>query len=132
MRPRPRRRGYAMVAVVAFVLVFLGLWTVAARQISSMLRIEQARAKRIARDAAALPARKALAQALAALESGYPPANPYTCLVTVDSTEFAVTYTINPDTEDPTDWLVTASTTVDPGLPALDPGEFKASPPGGP
>jgi Tfp pilus assembly protein PilV len=118
-----------MVAVVVFVIGFLGLWTVAARQISSMLRVEQARAKRIARDAAALASRQALAQALAALESGYPPANPYVCLVTAGSTEFAVTYQINPDSEDPSDWLVTASTTVDPGLPALDPAEFEATPP---
>ena len=128
MRVRPRRRGFAMVAVVVFVLVFLGLWTVAARQISSMLRVEQARAKRVGATSPHCP-RKALAQALAALESGYPPANPYTCLVTVDSTEFAVTYTINPDTEDPTDWLVTASTITDPGLPALDPSQFEPTPP---
>lgn len=118
-----------MVAVVVFVLGFLGLWTVAARQISSMLRIEQARVKRIARDAAALPARKALARALAALESGYPPSNNYVCQVTIDSTEFALTFAINPDTEDPTDWIVTASTITDPGLPALDPGEFEPAPP---
>jgi hypothetical protein len=129
MRIRRRRRGYAMVAVVMFVLVFLGLWTVAARQISSMLRVEQARAKRIARDAAALPSRQALAQALAALESGFPPTNPYVCLVTVGSTEFAVTFVINPDTEDPTDWLVTASTITDPGLPVLDASQFEPSPP---
>ncbi len=129
MRVRPRRRGFAMVAVVVFVLIFLGLWTVAARQISSMLRVEQARARRIARDAAALPSRKALALALAALESGYPPSNPYVCFVMVDSTEFAVTYAINPATEDPTDWIVTASTIVDPGLPALDPAQFGATPP---
>jgi hypothetical protein len=118
-----------MVAVVVFVIGFLGLWTVAARQISSMLRVEQARAKRIARDAAALPSRQALARALAALESGYPPANPYVCLVTAGGTEFAITYQINPATEDPTDWLVTASTTTDPGLSALDPAEFEAAPP---
>ncbi len=129
MTVRPRRRGYAMVAVVVFVIGFLGLWTVAARQISSMLRVEQARARRIARDAAALTSRQALAQALAALESGYPPTNPYVCLVTAGGTEFAVTYQINPETEDPTDWLVSASTTVDPGLPALDPADFEAGPP---
>ena len=118
-----------MVAVVVFIVVFLGLWTLAARQISSMLRVEQARARRIARDAAALPARRALAKALAALESGYPPTNPYTCFVAIDATEFALTFTINPDTEDPTDWLVVASTITDPGLPALDPAHFEATPP---
>jgi hypothetical protein len=129
MRVRPRRRGYAMVIVVVFVLGFLGLWTVAARQIGSMLRVEQARAKRIARDAAALASRQALAQAMAALEIGYPPMNPYTCLVMAGSTEFAVTFQIDPDTGDPADWLVTASTTIDPGLPALDPAQFEAVPP---
>ena len=129
MRVRPRRRGYALVAVVVFVLGFLGLWTVAARQISSMLRVEQARAKRIARDAAALPSRQALARALYALESGYPPSSPYTCVVLAGSTEFAVTFQIDPDTGDPSDWIVTASTTVDPGLPALDPAQFEATPP---
>jgi hypothetical protein len=137
MRVRPRRRGYAMVAVVAFVLIFLGLWTVAARQIDTMLRIEQARSNRIKREGPQgnLPALRALAQAIEAFNWGYPPPNdpshpspacPCYRTVTVDGTEFAIEFAVNPD--DPTDWTVTVSTMVDPGMPPLDPSQFEASP----
>ena len=48
-RRRRRRPGYAMVIVVLFVLLFLGLWGRAARQVGSMIRIEEARARRVRR-----------------------------------------------------------------------------------
>lgn len=120
MRVRPRRRGYAMVAVVAFVLIFLGLWTVAARQINTMLRVEQARHNRILADQANLAARQALAQALAALGSGYPPSSPYYCRY---GSDFEIAFT-NPDPADYTAWTVTVSPSPDLSLPALDPFLF--------
>src|SRR5437868_2197773 len=95
MRTRPRyRRGYSMILVVLFLVVFLGIWGQAARQVGSMLRIEQARAQRIRRDAARLPAEEGLAKALAALESGFPPTNPYTCSYTSSSGDLvSITFT---------------------------------------
>jgi Tfp pilus assembly protein PilV len=81
MNPRPRRRGYAMVAVVVFVMLFLGLWGLAARQIGSLLRIEQARANRVQADSKGLPRMRVLAKALAALEVAFPAKQYYQCKV---------------------------------------------------
>jgi hypothetical protein len=128
-RRPPQRRGYAMVAVLIFVILFLGLWSIAAQGVSSLLRVEQARARRVARDANYLPHRKALAQAAAAFQLGYPPTNPYECQVVVDGAAYALTFTIDPSGNDPTAWLVTTSQPADPGLPPLDPSQFPASPP---
>jgi hypothetical protein len=128
MRPRPQRRGYAMVVVVMFVILFLGLWSLAARQVSSLLRVEQARAHRVARDVTNLPARRALAQALAALQVGYPPRNPYNCQVSIDGNPFTLTFTIDPSSNDPHAWEVKAATSTDTSLP-LDPALFTQDPP---
>jgi hypothetical protein len=81
MNPRPRRRGYAMVAVVVFVMLFLGLWGLAARQIGSLLRIEQARANRVQADSKGLPRMRVLAKAVAALEVAFPATQYYQCKV---------------------------------------------------
>ena len=40
---RRKRPGYAMIMVVLFLLLFLGLWGQAARQIGSLIRTEEAR-----------------------------------------------------------------------------------------
>lgn len=129
MRPRPHRRGYAMVVVVMFVILFLGLWSLAARQVSSLLRVEQARAHRVARDVTNLPARRALAQALAALQVGYPPTNPYNCQMSIDGNPFTLTFTIDPSSNDPHAWEVQAATNADPSLLTLDPALFGQDPP---
>jgi hypothetical protein len=129
MTPNPRRRGYALIAVILFVTLYLGLWSVAARQVSILLRIEQARANRIALDATAVPALEALAQGLAALEVGYPPANPY--VVGTSGSGFTLVYTRleggnwsvqalpSADAPDPTD----------PAHATLDPTQFQPTPP---
>jgi hypothetical protein len=129
MTPRAPRRGYAMVAVVLFVMLFLGLWGVAGRQLGSMLRIEQARARRVQRDLDGLGATQALAKALAALEVGFPRTTPYTCRVNVGGTDFALTFTRNPDGSDPTAWSLQATPTTDLTAPTLDPGQFQPTPP---
>jgi hypothetical protein len=129
MRPRPQRRGYAMVVVVMFVILFLGLWSLAARQVSSLLRVEQARAHRVARDVTNLPARRALAQALAALQVGYPPRNPYVCQVSIDGNPFTLTFAIDTSSNDTHAWEVQAATNTDTSLPTLAPSQFGPTPP---
>ena len=141
-RTRPGRPagGYAMVLVVLFMVLFLGLWGQAARQIGSMIRIEEARDRRVRRDADRLLVQAALARGLAALEQGYPPADPFTCVVEIrpadadyrrDPSEpavlFALTYAR--ETEDPAVWTVAADATAPAGLPPLDPSSFKDAPP---
>jgi hypothetical protein len=126
-RPRPRH-GYAMVLVVLFLVIFLGLWGQAARQIGTMVRIEEARARRVRRDADRLPAVTALAQALADLELGFPPSSPYTCAVaTPDGSAFAATFERDP--EHPDEWIVSVVPASDSSLPPLDPAQFAAAPP---
>jgi hypothetical protein len=94
MKPSPRRRGQVLILVLLLMVLFMGLWGMAARQIGTMLRIEQARANRIPRTPDPSPAMSALAQALAALEVGYPPSSPYIASVSMGRIIFTVTYTL--------------------------------------
>lgn len=123
-RRRRKRRGYAMVMVVLFLLLFLGLWGQAARQIGSLIRTEEARARRVHQDIDRLPATRALAHGLAALEKGFPPHSPYTV---ADGNLFAITYDRDADHAD--EWTVSVAPTVDNTLPLLDPSQFQADPP---
>lgn len=76
MKPRDRkasRRGFAMILILVFLTVILGIWGVVGRHTASMLRIEQARADRVERDAA----KAAFAHAVASLEAGEPRKSPF-------------------------------------------------------
>lgn len=124
----PTRRGYTLVLVVLFLVLFLGLWGQAARQIGSMIRIEEARAARVRRDAARLQGEAVLAQALAALETGFPTTSPYTCAMTApNGSTFAATFVRDPVSTD--EWVVSAEPTTDDSLPPFDSGFFVATPP---
>jgi hypothetical protein len=113
--------------VVLFMVLFLGMWSLAARQIGTMLRIEQGRARRVQRDLDVLPVKTALAQALAALEGGYPPSSPYTCGVPVNGDTYAVTF--ERDAGQPDEWTIQAAPAIEEGVPLLDPAQFAATPP---
>jgi hypothetical protein len=113
------RAGFAMLLVLAFLMLFFAMMAVAYSHLGSLLRTETYRVKRLEFEQG--PA-TALAQALAVLETGYPPASPYTCSVAVDTSTgpktFAISYTLQPDST----WTVAAapldlSVTVPP-LPA--------------
>jgi hypothetical protein len=127
--PRARSRsGFALVIVTLFLLLFLALWGQAARQVGSMIRVEEARSRRIARDAARLPSATAMAQALAALEVGYPPSSPFTCAVlATNGSSFAVTFAR--DDANAGQWTVRVEPTTDGSLTALDPANFSATAP---
>ena len=123
MKPSPQRRGYALVMVLLFITLFLGLWSMAVKQIGTMLRIEQARAARLKRDTEALPAITALAQALAALEVGYPPSTPYAAVV--GSSGFTAVYTMTESSDSSTSsWSVQVVPTTDQSQPILNPQQF--------
>ncbi len=128
MNRRSTRDGYAMVLVVLFLVMFLGLWGLAGRQIGSMLRIEEARARRVRRDVERLAAGEALAKAVTALEVGYPPTSSYICRVQgTDGSLFAVTFEQDP--QQPDEWGLSISPTSETTLPPLDPAQFAVTPP---
>ena len=122
------RRGYSMVMVVLFLVLILGMWGQAGRRIASLMRIEQARARRVLKDAAQAPAAAALARALATLEQGFSPSPSYTCAIQApDGSLFAATFASVP--ESPNQWVVSVSSTSDTTLPPLDAANFGVAPP---
>ena len=92
VRLRPRR-GFALPAVMVFMVTALGLWVLLHRHSGSAMRIERIRD---ARAQSAYWSAHALAQALALLETGTPPKEPYECLLPIsDGNEvryFRLTY----------------------------------------
>ena len=106
---RPARRGYAMVLVLMFIVLFLALLGVVYRDLSGSLRIESLHALEQRRDEGTIAA---LARALALLESGLPPANPYACSVTIDTSAGPQAFTVAFASEDGVTWQVQSSPTV--------------------
>jgi hypothetical protein len=122
------RRGYAMIMVILFLVLFLGLWSQATGQIASMIRIEEARQRRVQRDTARLPASTSLARAIAALEVGFPPSTPYSCTATAsDGTALILTFERAED--NPDEWIVSAVPGSSVALPQFDPEQFATTAP---
>ena len=78
----PVRRGYAMVIVLMFIVLFLAMLGVVCRELAGALRVESLHAIEVQRDEGSI---QALARALALLETGLPPTNPYVCGATIDT-----------------------------------------------
>ena len=116
MTRRQHRRGYALPAVMLFVLFAFGAWAVLFRSCASVIRVEQARTLRDTRTTWSAPA---VADGLRLLQTGVPPADPYVCklALTQDSQTryFQLTFT----QVGPTRWTVTAAPT-DADNPAPD------------
>src|SRR5687768_15420111 len=73
---RARRSGYTLLAVVVFLGASLALVSVNQRRLTAMVQIERAR---LAADDFSEGPAQAMAKALALLETGLPPSNPYVC-----------------------------------------------------
>ena len=109
---RPHARsGYAMMLVLVFIVLFLGLLGVALRQTAAALRIESVRAMQIQRDEGSL---HALARGLALLETGVPPADPYICGIDISTSSGLRSYTVTFESEGGENWAV-RSTASDAG-----------------
>jgi hypothetical protein len=111
--PSPRR-GYALMLVLVFVVLFLAVLGVAYRQTASVLRVETVRARQAQRDQGGVVA---VARGLALLETGLPPSDPYVCAVTVSTSAGPSTYTVTFASEGPGAWSVRA-TPAGPGDPS--------------
>jgi hypothetical protein len=79
-RPRLNPRGFALPAVMLFLLFAFGAWAVFFRSSGSIIRVEQARVLRESRSQWSAPAG---ATALRLLQTGNPPSDPYSCKVTL-------------------------------------------------
>jgi hypothetical protein len=73
---RSPRRGYALMMVLVFLVLFLAILGVCYRHIAAMLRVESVNQTRTVYDEDCIAA---LARAMALLESGLPPSNPFVC-----------------------------------------------------
>ncbi len=118
---RPARRGFALLLVLVFVVLFLAMLGVAWRQIGAVLRIESARARQMTRDDGSL---LAVAKALRLLEttSDLSLIGPsYRFKTTIDGEDKWYTVTFSHDS----DWTVTAiavpGPTEDADLPPILP-----------
>jgi len=122
MRIRTRtRRGYAMLAVLAFVILFVSLLGVAYRQTASSLRLEKARSAQAVRDAGAV---HALARAMALLETGRPPSDPCIRGVTLETPAGPRAYTVTFTSLGDDNWRVGVAPTGDGVAPAPLPTIF--------
>ena len=74
------QRGYALPAVLMFLMLAFGVFAVIFRSSASSIRIEQARVLRQSRIEWTAPA---IAQGLRLLETGAPPLENYQCIVTL-------------------------------------------------
>ncbi len=106
---RSARRGYALMTVSLFLVLMLAMTGVVHRHLSSVLRIEKARVQAEQRDEALL---HALAQALALIETGLPPSNPYVCATTINTSQGLESITLTFAQEHNEIWSVHAAATA--------------------
>jgi len=81
---RSARRGYALMTVSLFLVLMLAMTSVVHRHLASALRIEKARILAEHRDETLM---HALAQAMALMETGLPPSDPYVCATLIDTSQ---------------------------------------------
>lgn len=103
MSKRHPRSGFAMMLVLVFIVLFLGLLGVALRQTAAALRIESVRIMQIQRDEGSV---HAVARALALLETGLPPTDPYVCGIDVNTSAGIRAFTVTFSTEGEGQWAV--------------------------
>lgn len=115
------RRGYAIMLVLVFIVLFLSLWSVAYRHTATALRIESGRTLAVQRDEGSL---HALARGLALLETGYPPTDPYACGVTIDTSSGPRSLTVTFESAGAETWSVSSRPTRSNENPLPLPGSF--------
>jgi len=103
-----RRRGYALVTVMIFLVLMLTLMGVARRHLASVLRVEQSRVQAEHRDEGLM---HALAQAMQLLETGRPPSSPYVCSTIVTTSLGAESFRVIFNRSSPDHWTVRVTPT---------------------
>jgi hypothetical protein len=115
------RRGFAMMLVLVFIVLFMAMLGVACRQTASALRIETVRASQIERDEGSM---HAVARGLALLESGLPPADPYECAVEINTSIGLRSFTVTFASDGAGNWSVNSKVTEEGSYPIAMPTMF--------
>lgn len=105
---RTPRRGFAMMLVLVFIILFMAMLGVACRQTASALRIESVSLVQKQRDEGSL---HAVAKGLALLETGIPPTDPYVCAVDITTSTGTRSYTVTFTAEATNNWSINAKPT---------------------
>lgn len=121
MRYHRPRRGYVLLFVLAFLLVFLGLLGVACRQTAGALRVEAVRKQQAVRDQGSV---HALARGMALLETGRPPSNPYVCGLSIDTPLGVRAYKVTFTSSGNDSWTVSVALATDGDDPTPMPSIF--------
>jgi hypothetical protein len=122
----PGRRGYALLLVLVFIVLFLLLLGVAWRRVASALRIASVRTVEVQRDEGAL---HALARGMHLLETGLPPTNSYVCGTTINTSSGPRSYTVAFTLEEGTTYSVHVDLTQPTESPPAMPDTFAPDPP---
>jgi hypothetical protein len=115
------RRGYAILLVLVFVLLFLSLLGVVYRQATAALLIETAHAQQVQRDEVSV---HAVARGVKLLETGLPPSNPYVCGGTIPTSTGPRSFTVTFTSLGGTNWSIHAAPTQASEAPPPMPSKF--------
>src|SRR5262249_18244496 len=118
-------RGYALMLVLIFLVLSLSMASVAYRELAGILRVESARTTEDVRDQGSL---EALARALALLETGTPPSNPYVVGVIVNTPNGERELTITMASLTPGVWTINSAPTTAGESPSPMPSTFQVQP----
>jgi hypothetical protein len=121
IRGAPGRRGYAMLLVCVFILLFLSLVGVGWRRMASALRVASVHSTQVLRDEGSV---HALAQAMHLLETGLPPSSPYVCGTTINTSQGLRSYTVTITAESPPNYSVNARPSLVGETPTPMPTDF--------
>ncbi len=125
-RKRSTRRGFALLLVMIFVVLFLAVLGVAWRRMASALRIASVRTVQTQRDQGSTVA---MALAMHLLETGVPPGSPYACGVTIPTSTGLRCYTVTFTAVGETGWTVDVEVTQPNVTPQPMPNTFAVIPP---
>jgi hypothetical protein len=104
-RKPPARRGYALMLVIVFLVIFLAMLGTAWRQVASVLRVETVRAAQTQRDQGAL---LAALQTMHRLEADPTLTSPLEGVVVDGFTDYTFNVTFEHDSSTPPIWTIKA------------------------
>jgi len=126
MKHKHNRAGYAMLVVLAFIVFFFSLLAIGTGQLSSLLRSQTVQKETTRCDEGSTTA---VARGLALLETGYPGTSPYSCGVTLSTSEGNLPFTVTFTYLGSTKWTVNARPTAVGEFPTAMPAQFTSQTP---